>query len=62
MNTLGSRSAKISHGLLWFLNLAFCHAHCRVVNRENVVQMNWETPFDIKLEGNLVGTKAFPAL
>ena len=24
--------------------------------------MNWETPFGIKLQGNLVGTKAFPAL
>ena len=62
MNTSGSRGAKTSHGLLWFLNLAFCHAHCRVVNRENVIQMNWETPFGIKLQGNLVGTKAFPAL
>ena len=62
MNTSGSRGAKTSHGLLWFLNLAFCHAHCRVVNRENVIQMNWETPFGIKLQGNLVGTKAFRAL
>ena len=62
MNTSGSRGAKTSHGLLWFLNLAFCHAHCRVVNRENVKQMNWETPFGIKLQGNLVGTKASPAL
>ena len=38
----GSISAKISQGLLWFLNLAYCHALCRVVNRESVVQMNWD--------------------
>jgi hypothetical protein len=38
MKTTESRSAKNSKGLLWFLNLAYCHAHCRVVlNRERVV-------------------------
>jgi hypothetical protein len=62
MNTTGSRSAKISQGLLWFLNLAFCHANCRVVNWERVVQMNWDTPFGTKLQGSLLGTKAFPSL
>jgi hypothetical protein len=63
MNTTGSRSAKISQGLLWFLNLAFCHAtNCRVVNRERVVQMKWDTPFGTKLQGNLHGTTAFPLL
>ncbi len=62
MKTTGTRIAKISQGLLWFLNLAFCHANCRVVNRERVVQMNWETPFGTKLQGSLLGTKAFPSL
>jgi hypothetical protein len=62
MNTTGSRTAKISQGLLWFLNMAFCHANCRVVNRERVVQMNWDTPFGTKLQGSLLGTKAYPLL
>ncbi len=62
MNTTGSSSAKISQGLLWFLNLAFSHANCRIVNREHVVQMNWDTPFGVKLQGCLLGTKAFPSL
>ncbi len=62
MNTTGSRIAKISQGLLWFLNLACCHANCRVVNIECVVQMNWDTPFGTKLQDSLLGTKAFPLL
>jgi hypothetical protein len=62
MNTTGSRNVKTSPGLLWFLNLAFCHANCRVVNRERVVQMDWETSFGTKVEGSLLGTKAFPSL
>ncbi len=61
-NTTGSRIAKISQGLLWFLNLAYCHANWRVVNSEHVVQMNWNTPFGTKLQGSLLGTKAFPLL
>jgi hypothetical protein len=32
------------------------------VNREHVVQMNWDTPFGMKLQGCLLGTKAFPLL
>ncbi len=33
------------------------------MNRERVVQMNWDMPFGTKLQGNLlVGTKAFPLL
>ncbi len=62
MNTTGSRTAKISLGLLWFLNLAYCRANCRLVNRERVVQMNWDTLFGTKVQHNLIGTKAFPSL
>jgi hypothetical protein len=62
MNTTGSRNVKTSQGLLWFLNLAFGHANRRVVNRERVVQMNWDTPFGTKVEGSLLDTKAFPSL
>jgi hypothetical protein len=63
MNTTGSRNPKTSQGLQWFLNLAFCHADRRVVNRrERVVQMNWDTPFGTNVEGSLLGTKAFPSL
>jgi hypothetical protein len=62
MNPTGSRSTKNSQALLWFLNLAYCHANCRVVNRERVVQMNWDTPFGKKLQGSLLGTKAFPSI
>jgi hypothetical protein len=61
-NTTGSRSAKISQGLLWFLYLAYCHAHGRIVNREHVVQMNWDMPFGKRLHGSLLGTKAIPLL
>jgi hypothetical protein len=32
------------------------------VNSEHVVQMNWNTPFGTKLQGSLLGTKAFPLL
>ena len=62
MNTTGSRIAKISQGLLWFLNLAYCHTNCRVVNRERVVQKNGDKPFGTKLQGSLLGTRALPLL
>jgi hypothetical protein len=32
------------------------------VNRERVVQMNWDTPFGTKLQGSMLGTKTFPLL
>ena len=32
------------------------------MNRERVVQMNWDTPFGTKLQGSLLGTKAVPSL
>jgi hypothetical protein len=32
------------------------------VNRDCVVQMNWDTPFGTKLQGSLLGTKAFQLL
>jgi hypothetical protein len=59
----GRRGVPISQGKLWILNL--CVSYDAVQKKHlnpSEVKLEWLSPFGDALEGNMLGTNAFPAL
>ena len=59
----GRRDVPISQGILWFLNLCVSYdAHEKKHSDPSKGKMEWHSPFGDALDGNMLGTHAFPAL
>ena len=59
----GRRDVPISQGILWFLNLCVSYdAHEKKHSDPSKGKLEWLSPFGDALDGNMLGTHAFPAL
>ena len=59
---LGTRVVSIDTGIIWFLNLCYSNKiHKESMPKPNDA-MKWCSPFGKSFQGNMLGTKRFPAL
>jgi hypothetical protein len=59
---LGTCKLPMDTGIVWFLNLCFSYEMHEESLSAPIAPMKWLSPFGKKFEGNMLGTKSFPAL
>ena len=59
---LGTRTLPMDTGIVRFLNLCFSYEMHEESLPAPIDPMKWLSPFGKKFEGNMLGTKSFPAL
>jgi hypothetical protein len=62
IDPLGTRQVAIDTGIIWFLNLCYSNEIHEESMPASDAPMKWLSPFGKKFEGNMLGTKSFPAL
>jgi hypothetical protein len=62
INPLGTRKVSINSGIIWFLNLCFSNKIHQESQPATNAAMRWCSPFGKTFQGQMLGTKSFPAL